>query len=289
MRANMSANGPTSQYALGSTDPEHERLIRQAALLAPFTERFFREAGIGPGQRVLDLGSGVGDVAMLVARIVGQSGDVVGVERDTRAITKASARVLEVGLQNVTFIQADVSQVPSNNSFDAVVGRFILMFLPNPSAVLHSLSQLVRPGGVVAFQEPSWAPFLRLAASLPLWFAGASLAHETFQRSGANTEMGFALYRIFEEAGLPAPAMKLEMPLGKDSELTRWIPDLIFSLRPHIENFNPLLEKLGDLDTLPQRLQSDVVASNTVVTLIALIGASCRKPTFAEMATRRTK
>ncbi|HZD08457.1 MAG TPA: hypothetical protein VE176_09415, partial [Candidatus Limnocylindrales bacterium] len=58
----------SASYALGYTNAEHERLIRQAARLAPFTERFLREAGIGLGQRVLDLGSGVGDVAMLVAR-----------------------------------------------------------------------------------------------------------------------------------------------------------------------------------------------------------------------------
>ena len=70
----MTASSPTSDYALGSTDAEHERLILQAARLAPLTERLFREAGIGPGQRVLDLGSGVGDVAMLVARLVGPSG-----------------------------------------------------------------------------------------------------------------------------------------------------------------------------------------------------------------------
>jgi cyclopropane fatty-acyl-phospholipid synthase-like methyltransferase len=74
----MIANTSPSPYALGSTDSEHERLIRQAARLAPCTERFFREAGIGTGQRVLDLGSGVGDVAMLVARLVGPSGEVVG-------------------------------------------------------------------------------------------------------------------------------------------------------------------------------------------------------------------
>src|SRR5437870_10647016 len=69
-------SSPTS-YVLGYTNSEHERLIRQAARIAPVTERLFREAGIGPGQRVLDLGSGVGDVAMLAARIVGPSGEVV--------------------------------------------------------------------------------------------------------------------------------------------------------------------------------------------------------------------
>ena len=68
-------------YLLGSSDAEHERLIRQARRLAPVTERFFREAGIGPGQRVLDLGAGVGDVAMLLSRLVGPAGEVVAMKK----------------------------------------------------------------------------------------------------------------------------------------------------------------------------------------------------------------
>ncbi len=274
----MTEGRPTSPYALGATDAEHERLIRQAARIAPFTERFFRDAGIGPGQRVLDIGSGVGDVAMLAARIVGPSGEVVGVERDTRAITRARARVAEAGLRNVSFTQSDVSQVSSEKPFDAVIGRFILMFLPDPLAVVRSLAQLVRPGGVVAFHEVSWEPFLRLAAPLPLWSAGVSLIHETFQRSGANTEMGPALYRIFQEAGLPPPTMSLEMPLGSDPEFTRWASDVILSLRPLIEQFHLPLEKLGNLETLPDRLQAQVATANTFVSWMALVGAWSCKP-----------
>src|SRR5438045_414293 len=72
----MPTSGGTSHYALGNTDAEHERLIRQAAILAPLTERFFRQACIGPGQRVLDLGSGVGDVALLAAGLVGAAGGI---------------------------------------------------------------------------------------------------------------------------------------------------------------------------------------------------------------------
>jgi len=277
--ANMSASGPTPPYTLGSTDAEHERLIRQAAHLAPYTERFFCDAGIASGQRVLDIGSGVGDVAMLAAKLVGSSGEVVGIERDPRSIARARARVAEAGLRNVSFTQSDVSQIPSGTPFDAVVGRFIMMFLPDPLAVLRSLSQLVRPGGVVAFHELSWAPFLLLAQRLPLWSACASLIHETFRRSGANTEMGFALYRIFQEAGLPAPTMSLEMPLGNDPEFTRWVPDVLGSLLPLVRQFNLPLESLGDLNTLPQRIQAEVAASNTVVTWMALVGAWSHKPT----------
>jgi hypothetical protein len=77
--ADVTEIDPTSQYALGSADAEQERLIRQAVWLAPYTEKFFREVGIGPGQRVLDLGSGVGDVALLLGRLVGAAGEVVGI------------------------------------------------------------------------------------------------------------------------------------------------------------------------------------------------------------------
>ena len=69
--ADVTITNSNGDYALGYTNFEHQRLIRQAARIAPYTERLFREAGIGRVQRVLDLGSGVGDVSMLLARIVG--------------------------------------------------------------------------------------------------------------------------------------------------------------------------------------------------------------------------
>jgi len=177
--AKMTEFTPASGYALGSTDAEHERLIRQAKWLAAPTERFFREAGIGPGQRVLDLGSGVGDVALIAARLVDPSGEVVGIERDPRSIARAAARMAEAGLRNVSFTQSDAAQIPSDNPFDAAVGRYILMFLPDPVSVLRSLSYLVRPGGILAFQEPCWKTFLQQSARLPLWSSAASLLVET--------------------------------------------------------------------------------------------------------------
>src|SRR5712671_8094078 len=109
--ANMTTSNSTFDYALGYTIAEHDRLIRQAVRIAPITERLFREAGIGPGQRVLDLGSGVGDVAMLVARMVGPTGEVVGIERDASSTARAEARVASAGLLNVTFKQTDVNQI----------------------------------------------------------------------------------------------------------------------------------------------------------------------------------
>src|SRR5438046_1822251 len=152
----MTTSHRSADYPLGNTDAEHERLIRQAARVAPITERFFREAGVGSGQRVLDIGSGVGDVAMLTARLVGPSGEVVAIERDPRSIVKARARVTEAGFHNVSFNESNVDEISDEKPFDAVVGRFILMYLPEPVAALRSISRLVRPEGVLVFQEPYW-------------------------------------------------------------------------------------------------------------------------------------
>ncbi len=275
---NSQANTLSCDYALGYTNAEHDRLIRQAARIAPITERLFCEAGIGPGQRVLDLGSGVGDVSMLLARIVGPLGEVVGIERDASSIALANARVAEAKLHNVIFTEADVSRIDSDKPFDAAVGRFILMFLPDPASVLRSLARLVRPGGVLAFQEPTWIPMLAFGARFPLWSKLLSSIHETFLRSGVNPEMGPDLYNIFQEVGLPAPAMHMETPMGGDSAFTALICDLIGSVQPLAQQHNVSLDALGNLDTLSGRIQAEVAASNTVVSFVPMVGVWARKP-----------
>jgi len=282
--ADVTRTQATTGYVFGYTDAEHERLIRQAAIIAPIAERLFREAGIGPGQRVLDLGSGMGDVAILLARLVGPSGEVVGIERDASSIARAKTRVAAAELRNVRFLNTDVNNIVADEYFDAAVGRFILMFLPDPLSVLRSVGRLVRPGGVVAFQEPSWAPMLALGAGLPLWSRARHAIHETLLRSGANREMGIALYRVFQEAGLPAPKMHLEMPLGNDADFIRLTSDLLCSLRPLTEQHKVSLQELGDLETLPDRICAEVAEANTVISLIGVVSAWSRKPATADSA-----
>lgn len=187
----MKLDDGQDSYILGNSDEEHARLIRQAKRLAPVTENFFREAGIGPGQRVLDLGS----------------------------------------------------------------------------------------GGIIAFQEASFAPFLVLSKHLPLWSASVSLLREAAVRYGVNVEMGPALHKAFQDAGLPRPNMRLVMELGHDPEFIQLLSDAVMSgLCPHAEKLNLSLEELGDLSTLQRRLEDEVASSNTVVPWIALVGAWCRTP-----------
>ena len=119
---------------------------------------------------------------------------------------------------------------------------------------------------------------LPLATGCRLWSCVLRSIHETVLRSGANPEMGLALYSIFQEIGLPAPKMHLEIPLGSDIDFLRVISDLLCSLRPLAEQHNVSLEELGDLDTLPDRICAEIAAANTVVSVVPLLGAWSRKP-----------
>lgn len=265
-----------SAYPLGNTQAEHERLARQSQMLASATERLFRSAGISEGQRVLDLGSGAGDVAMLVARIVGEQGEVLGIERNGESLAWARERVRNEGLRNVRFVQADVSQVPANAQFDALVGRFILMFVPDPVAVLRSGVRLVKRGGAVAFLEPSWKSTITLAEHAPLWFAGKTILRATLLRSGAEPEMGFKLHGVFQEAGLPAPDMEMSTLIGSTPDRTRWLADTLRSMRPQGEALGVSFDAVGDLETLTQRVQAEIDAAKLPVPILSVVAASAR-------------
>ena len=203
---------------------------------------------------------------------------IFGIERDTSSIARAKGRAAKAGLHNVSFKQTDVNQVMSDRLFDAAVGRFILMFLPDPVSVLHSVSRLVRPGGVVAFQEPSWIAMRALGARLPLWSKVLFAIHETFSRSGVNMEMGLDLYAAFRQAELPPPAMHMEILLGGDANCTQMPIDVLRSVRPLAQQHNISLEELGDLETLPDRLHTEVRRSNAVVNVIPIVSAWSHKP-----------
>jgi ubiquinone/menaquinone biosynthesis C-methylase UbiE len=82
--------------------------------------------------RVLDVGCGMGDVTMIVAQLVGPQGKVVSIDLDPAAVSTAFGRAAAAGLENTTFCQADISAFTDVEPFDAIVGRLVLEFLPDP-------------------------------------------------------------------------------------------------------------------------------------------------------------
>jgi tRNA A58 N-methylase Trm61 len=140
-------------YLLGRTADELQRLARQAALIEPETEDLFRRGGISAGMNVLEIGSGAGDVAMLVGRLVGPQGSVLGIERSADSAALATWRAAAAGNLPIRFEVGDLDSYTPRGHYDALVGRFVLPYLADPSATLRHLVSYVKPGGVVAFLE----------------------------------------------------------------------------------------------------------------------------------------
>jgi len=141
-------------YELGHGSRELERLDEQAQIVAPITLRLFHEASIVQGMRVLDVGSGAGHVAHLAAELVGPTGEVIGIDRAATAVAAAQALVRARTLHQVSFREGDPTEITFERPFDAVVGRYVLMFQPDPAAMLRKIRRHLRPGGgVIAFHE----------------------------------------------------------------------------------------------------------------------------------------
>src|SRR5436190_255190 len=106
-------------YYAGKSQEEIERLIFQGKIYNPFTSQLFKEAGIVAGMKVLDIGSGVGDVALQVAQQVGPTGYVVGVDANPTFVATARERASAAGFKNIHILEGDINEITLDHDFDA--------------------------------------------------------------------------------------------------------------------------------------------------------------------------
>jgi hypothetical protein len=176
-------------------------------------------------------------------------------------------------------MESDIASVNSAGTFDAIVGRFILMYLPDPAQTLRSLAKRLRPGGAIAFLETSWAAARGLSAHLQLYSDCATAIVDTFRACGVNPEMGTAMLTAFQDSGLPAPTMNMDIMLGADEEFTGAPVQILRSLEPQAIRNGVSLAKLGDIGTLGERLKAEIDASGSPIAWLAgHVGAWCRLP-----------
>jgi 2-polyprenyl-3-methyl-5-hydroxy-6-metoxy-1,4-benzoquinol methylase len=262
----MNLHTQQPQYVLGHAPEELRRLILQAVTLRPFTARLLRDAKIGPGMRVLDLGCGAGDVTMLVAEMVGPSGSVVGIDRSAEAIALARERIGDTGRNNIAFAQCAVEDYPVVAPFDAVVGRYILIHQSDPVGLLRAATCLLRPGGIIAFHEPEFGR-LRSIPTVEIWDETAHAIVEVFRRTLPHYDIAGRLIGLFADARLPCPKVSCEVPIGGGtaSPLYAWLAETLRSLSPQISQLGMATGDLMPIDSLESRLRAATVAASSQV------------------------
>ena len=269
-------------YTMGRSQEETERLIQRSRLYEDITGRLLRDAGLFTGMKVLDIGSGAGDVAFAAAELVGSEGAVLGVDMNPEILETARTRAQAAGLTNVQFVAGDVQTLDLPNDFDALIGRLVLLYLPDPVATLKQLATRLRPGGIIAFQDIEFSVYSSIARpETPIMNQLAEWGVEVFRRSGAHVEMGLDLYGTFVDAGLPEPALRYAAPMGGPKAWIgyQFMEDAFRSILPLLERFGIATAEEVDLDTLAQRLRAEVVASKRPLMLPPHITAWAQLPT----------
>lgn len=267
---------PLRDYPLGRTQREYQRLALQADILQPMTRRLFEEAGIGRGMRVLDLGSGAGDVCLLLAAMVGPEGSVTGLEMDEQAIEHARGRAAAEGLTNVQFVHSDVAHFVPEAPVDVITGRLVLLYVPDPAQKLRALSEHLRPGGAVAFLEPWMMPATGMPESMTKRVTQCLV--ETSRRAGACVDIGPRLHHVFSEAGLPQPTMRLEAVMDgrAESPLYRYVAETLNSILPKAIEYGIAKAEDFDIESLPARLSAEGAASGYAMFTLPMVAAWSR-------------
>ena len=275
-REGLPSHSPS--YALGYSVHEFRRLESQGAFLRDLTEYVLRRAGLEPGMRVLDVGSGMGDLSLLAAELVGPSGSVLGIDRSAEAANMAGHRAAAAGQHQVRFASADLDAFATDETFDAIIGRLILMYLPDPAATLRKLCEHLSPRGVVVFQEMAM-PLARSVPEGPEFCRCRGWILATFERAGFDIDMGSRLYPTFLNAGLPAPEMIVSGRAegGPESFVYDYLASVLRSLLPLTERLNIATRAEVDIDAVAERLRREAVENNACIMPPALVGAWTRK------------
>ena len=280
----MSNRKEDATYTMGRTQAETERLMRQSRMYSGLTRRMLTEAGLTNGMRVLDIGSGAGDVALAAAELVGPEGRVLGVDVNAEILKTARARVAQAGHDNIEFVAGDAWTLDLESDFDALIGRFVLMYLADPTESLRNLAARVRPGGIVAFHEISFNPGrLPHALDTPLADQLVDWTVGVFEKSGAHADLAFRLYRTFIDAGLPEPHLEYTALAGGWPGWPgyQYVADSVQSVLPLLEHFGIATAEEADVATIPERLRADVVATKSPIVLPMTVMAWTRRPAAA--------
>lgn len=109
---------------------------------------------IEPGARVLDVGSGAGTDSLVAAQMVGPSGSVTGIDMTPEMLAKSRANAAAMGLDNVTFIEADAERLPfADDSFDVVISNGVIDLIPDKDAVFSEIFRVLVPGGRIQIAD----------------------------------------------------------------------------------------------------------------------------------------
>lgn len=254
------------QYVLATGAEGAERLKVVQGVHGADTADLFRRQGSLEGKRIADIGCGIGSVSCWLAREVGETGEVVGIDRSAAQIEQAQIRAEALGLTNVRFHVAAANETGlERESFDMAYARFVLMHLREPNLALTEMMALLKPGGTLAVEDGDFSSLGTYPAS-PAFDRAVELYRKAGEAQGEHFEIGKYLHQLVLKAGAQNVQARLVQPAylsGVEKRLPSWTVEEVapFLLQASLATQEEISEILEDV----RRLEED----ETVLFLMA--------------------
>jgi len=273
MTAFAASTAPQS-YVIRGGAAGRERLRILARVVQPTTRALLQRGGVAAGMVCLDVGCGGGDGSVELAKLVGPSGRVVGVDLDATKIELARREAAEQGLSQIEFHVAAADAAPGL-AFDVVYARFLLTHLADPAAVLRAMLARLRPGGIAIVEDIDFRghfcepPLFAFQRYVDLYTAVA-------QARGADPNIGPRLPGLLREAGAEVVGVQVVQPAGIDGDVKQIAAITMENLADALLDSG--LAAADDIRGLTAQLVAAAADSRTLMSLPRIVQAWGRRP-----------
>lgn len=176
-----------------------------------FTRKLLLDSGIEKGMRVLDVGCGNGEVSFLLQELMEGTGEIIGIDSNEAAIAAAKNMADEKQLINVRFMAMNIEDVAATlGPFDRIVGRRIVMYLPDPLQAIKTLAKVLDEEGRMIFQESDATGSGSQSETFPLHTMAQQWVWQTVVHEKGNSHIGTEMYTLFKKAGLQVESVRAE-------------------------------------------------------------------------------
>lgn len=200
--------GKLNEYVVNDQVNDYQRLVDFARVFSSDVEQACQQVGIGRGARVADVGCGPIGALEVLSRVVGDDGQVIGIDADRSALERARRILAQHGIGNVTLTQADLRvddpiEVLSGQLVDLVYSRLVLIHQPDPVAALRQMASFIRPGGYLIVHDwlmdpayPAFTPPIPAAS----WYV--SVLQRLMRARGASPDVSRQFGAVGRQIGL---------------------------------------------------------------------------------------
>jgi ubiquinone/menaquinone biosynthesis C-methylase UbiE len=197
-------------YILRGGEQGAERLRLLARVTWPTTKALLRKVGLSAGMHCLDIGCGVGAVTLKLAKWVGSSGRVVGIDLDDRCLELARQEAIRQQL-SALFRTEPISELRDIRAYDLVYSRFLLSHLADRGQAIARFALAARPGGLVIVEDIEFAAHFSYPAC-PAFDRYVNLYQQAVQRKGGDPNIGPRLVTLLDDAGLEHVGVQVVQP-----------------------------------------------------------------------------